>query len=62
MPPNSEGTGSESVLESESDPDPILARKKAPSARSGRQLPPKTKPAPTQSLVEKGGPSKKAQK
>ena len=40
-------TGSESVLESELDPEPILAlaRKKAPETHSAKQ-PPKAKAAP----------------
>ena len=65
MPLNSKGTGSESesVSELELDPDPVLAKKKAPSTRFKRQLPSKAKPAPsTQSLIEKGEPSKKAWK
>ena len=63
MPLNSGGTGSELVSKLKPDPDPVLARKKAPSIRSERQPLPKAKPAPSKrSPVEKDGPPKKARK
>ena len=60
MPPNSGGTESESILESDLDPDLVLARKKVLATKSGGRLPPKAKSILSkQSLTEKGGPSKK---